>query len=118
MKVSMPLTTCPSIGPYMGVSYDKVIKVPKVGTFRIIIFAAYNAGGLIGPEFNGIAVFNDEDRDVVCDRLQQELSGYHGPSPAQVALFELLTSGVMSAKDFCAVINNSDQLRYPLVPEE
>lgn len=85
------IETYPRVGQYMGVSRDT-----SVGRLRIILYAALNANGLIGPEFNGIAVLDEKDKQVVCDGINRESSGYFGPSTAQTTMWESL---VKMAKD-------------------
>lgn len=53
-------------------------------TLRIVLYGAYNALGLIGPEMNGIAILDEDARCVVLDGHLQEDTGYFGPSRRQV----------------------------------
>lgn len=82
----------PRLGPYMGVTRDKVVTF-KINrkysrSFRVIVYGAYNAMGLIGSEHNGIAVLDEDNRAIVCDRIAEEDSGYFGPSKRQLELFD------------------------------
>jgi hypothetical protein len=101
----------PSIHPYMGISRDEAR-----GKFRICISSAYNAFGLIGPEFNGIVVFDNEARAVVADRLFCETTGYFGPSRAQVAAFEKMLT--CPPAEFCRIVNDSGRNRRAISPSE
>jgi len=55
-------STAPNVGPYMGVSFDQVtVKKARRGAerrFRIIVYGAYNAFGLIGSEENGLSLIH------------------------------------------------------------
>ena len=52
--------------------------------FRLLLYGAYNACGLIGSEYNGVAVLDEYARNVVADNIAQESSGYFGPSVKQI----------------------------------
>ena len=106
-----PLSYCPSIHPYMGVTRDE-----KRGDFRIIIYAAYNAMGLIGSEGNGIAIFDDLQRRVLADELGCETSGYFGPSARQIQIFERLLA--CTPKEFCDYVNKSGRNRWIVKPAD
>ena len=57
------------IGPYTGISYDQTVTITRPAngrkqkaserTFRIAIYGAYNAMGLIGSECNGIVILDN-----------------------------------------------------------
>lgn len=99
----------PRVGPYIGVSRDV-----SRGRYRLLVYGAYNACGLIGSEHNGICVLDDQDMQVVADRLAQVSSGYHGPSPLQIrALEHLLTC---SPEKFAHYINESGRNRFDIDP--
>lgn len=105
--------TFPRLGPYMGITRDKTVKFRvgrKARSFRIIIFGAYNAYGLIGPEHNGLAVLDEDNRSVLCDRIAEESSGYFGPSKRQLECFDNLTA--MPWGEFRELINAHDRSRY------
>lgn len=109
------ISTFPRIGPYMGVTRDKSLSFKagrKARKFRIVIYGAYNAMGLIGSERNGIAVLDEDNRAVVCDDIARESSGYFGPSKNQLSLFEELAA--MSWPVFRDFINENcaDRLRF------
>lgn len=97
----------PSVGPYVGVSRDV-----KRGRYRILVYGAFNACGLIGSEHNGICVLDDQDMQVVADRLAQVGSGYHGPSPLQIKAFEHLLT--CSPQKFADYINRSGRNRLEI----
>lgn len=97
------------VGPYVGVSRDV-----KRGRYRILVYGAYNAMGLIGSEHNGICVLDDQDLRVVADRLAQVSSGYYGPSPLQIKAFEHLLT--CSPQKFADYINRSGRNRFDIDP--
>lgn len=76
-----------NIGPYTGVSANKKRTFENGRTFRIIIYGAYNALGLIGSECNGIAILDEDNRTVVCDEIAKTISGWCGPSAEQTKTF-------------------------------
>jgi hypothetical protein len=105
----------PRLGPYVGVTRDRVIKFKagrKSRSFRVIIFGAYDAFGLIGPEFNGIAILDEDQRAVLCDRIACESSGYFGPSPAQLGEFDRLAG--LDWPSFREFVNGHDRTRYAI----
>ena len=109
------ISSFPAVGPYVGVTRDRVIKFKagrKTRSFRLIVFGAYNAFGLIGPEFNGLAVLDEDERAVLCDRIAQESSGYFGPSRAQLDEFDRVTG--LDWPSFREFINAHDRTRYAI----
>lgn len=68
------------IGPFMGVTKDKdTIKSYKykgnTRKLRFVCYTAYNACGLIGPENNGIAVLDEDMKQVICDKINKDKWG-------------------------------------------
>ena len=109
------INSFPAVGPYVGVTRDRVIKFKagrKNRSFRVIVFGAYNAFGLIGPEFNGLAVLDEDERSVLCDRIACESSGYFGPSRAQLAEFDRLAG--LDWPSFREFINSHERSRYSI----
>jgi len=75
-----------NLHPFMGVQFDKKLTFKVDGKdlhFRVFTYQAYNAFGLIGPEQNGIAIADDDNRSVVCDQIKRQGSGYFGASQEQ-----------------------------------
>lgn len=99
------------VGPYESVCKDVVRKVGSE-SYRIMLYAGYNAAGLISSECNGIAVLSEDRTDIVCDELGREPSGSGGPSQAQLALFE--TMSTCTKTKFRAIVNASNRLRYSI----
>lgn len=75
------------VAKYEIVSRDKIITLNNQ-KFRIILYGAINAGGLIGPEMNGIAILNEEEKTICADGFERIDSGYFGPSSKQIEKFE------------------------------
>ena len=98
------------VGPLMHVSGDVLVHFVCVKrTFRIILYGAYNAHGLIGPEFNGVAVLDEDNKRVLTDRLAQAQSGYHGPTRDQVRYFKELQD--VDWDTFRDIVNTSEHSR-------
>jgi len=100
------------IGPFVGVSIeqDKTYKNGK--KLKFIIYSAYNAFGLIGPESNGIAVLCENDKSVVCDEIAKAASGYYGPTQDQIETLKTMLS--MSWDQLRKFINSQKRARYEL----
>ena len=99
-----------NVGPYTSVSRDETR-----GNYRILLYGAFNAFGLIGSEYNGICVLDEKNRAVVADNICCEDSGYFGPSKAQVAAFEKMLK--CNKKEFVKIVNSAPRLRYPIAPD-
>jgi len=84
----------------------------KRRTFRIFTYQAYNAGGMIGPEFNGIAIADHDRRQLVCDGIKPQASGYFGASQAQVDEWERICG--LDWPGFCAFVNAQPSKRMTL----
>jgi len=100
-----------SVGQYAMVSMDKSLDFGG-RKFRVVLYGAYNAMGLIGPEMNGIAVLDHDRKHVVLDGHCPEDSGYHGPSEAQKAEWNRIC--VMSAEEFVGFCNSHQRSRDPI----
>jgi PAS domain-containing protein len=105
----MSVLSNPSLGPYMGITHDA-----KRGRYRLLISGAYNALGLIGSEYNGIVVLDDETMQVVADRLFKQASGYNGPDWSQRNAFDRMLT--CSPEEFAAIINLSGHRRFDIDP--
>ena len=76
----------------------------KIGgtTYVIGIAGALDAYGLIGPEYNGIFILDDNAKRVVLDRNCEIASGYFGPSNEQWAEMKRIAELPATAfKNFC-----------------
>lgn len=58
-----------SIGPYTGVTHDRTKTYPNGRTLRLLAYEAYNANGLIGSEYNGVAILDEDRLTVICDNI-------------------------------------------------
>lgn len=110
------ISTHPTVAQFVGVTSDKIVDFGKNGKFRVLVYGAYNAMGLIGPEMNGIAILKEPEGDrrgfVVTDNLGKQDSGYFGPSKEQVELFERIVA--MKWEDFRALANDSERSRQDI----
>lgn len=106
--VNPPLSS--RVGPYRAVSRNEVVEFPHRRAFRLILYSAYDALGLIGYEHNGIAVLDEDKRAVVCDEISIEPSGYPGPSMEQLNAFERILA--MPWPAFKTFINDHPRNRY------
>lgn len=94
-----------NIGPYTSVVADK-----SRGRYRLAIYQAYNALGLIGTEYNGIVVLDDEDKQVIADNIDVGL----GLVQQRNTLMYLMHC---SPGEFCKKINDSSRSRYDIHPK-
>lgn len=107
------------IGPYLhaeGCAADKVFDLGGGGkrTFKVVIAGALHAG-IIGPEYNGIAVLDDDANQVVLDQHCRIDSGYFGPSAKQKAEFDRIMA--MDWKGFTAFVKSHPRYRTESVPD-
>jgi hypothetical protein len=100
------------VGNFVGVSKDIKRKFPNGRSFRIIIYCAYDAYGLIGPESNGIAILDEDEMHVVTDEIDKAGTGYYGPTEKQLKFFEQLCT--MPWQEFKEVVNTSNRARIHL----
>ena len=99
------------VGQFCGVSSDLIVE--KGGRrFRIILYGAYNAFGLIGSECNGVAILDEDNKSVVCDAIAQADTGYFGPKQDQREAFKNLVN--LDWEDFRAFINEHPRHRYEI----
>ena len=101
--------TAKNIKPYTGVEHEKKITFPNGRTFHVFTYQAYDAMGLIGSECNGVAICDVDNRNVVCDEIAKEGTGYFGVSPKQVEIFEGICQ--MNWETFRAFVNQQRRVR-------
>lgn len=90
-----------SVGQYAMVSRDETLKFGN-RTFRVVLYGAYNAHGLIGTENNGIAVLDEDRMQVVLDSHAREETGSFGPTDHQmVELRRILGMDAARFVEFC-----------------
>lgn len=111
------LNTFGSVGPYMGVTRDQKVSFKVRGqrkprTFRVLVYGAYNAMGLIGSEHNGLAILDEDNMAVLCDKIECEDSGYFGPSNRQLNAFDSVTG--LSWPEFQSMVNANPRTRYSI----
>lgn len=99
-----------NVFPYMGVQYDLTVDYVIGGKFRIISYQAFNAMGLIGSECNGIAIFNEDKRDVLLTEHKKQSSGYFGASKEQFDEIDRIVS--MTWPCFKKFVNENPCCRY------
>lgn len=95
------------LGPYMYVTLDKFRKVGNK-EYRIVLYGAYNAMGLIGTECNGLAIFSNTDREVICDQVACE--PFRAPTQNQKTLAQYLLE--CTEAEFRATVNAFPRLRH------
>lgn len=99
--------------PYEFVSQQTKITFAKPKrTFIILIYGAYNAMGLIGCERNGIAILDEDNKQILCDEICKELTGYNGPSIKQMQEYHNLLN--MSWNKFKDFVNTNERSRYQI----
>lgn len=111
-KPKASLTNPVKVGPYEYVRRDEVRKFRNGRSFRVLLYGAYNAMGLIGSEYNGIAILDEDQKQVLADNIGKEASGYYGPSDAQKQKFEQVLK--LSWQDFRTLVNTSGRNRYSI----
>jgi hypothetical protein len=103
------------VGPFEWVVRDHVRKFHNGRSFRVILYGAYNAMGLIGSEYNGIAILDEDQKQVLADNIGRGSSFYgtsDGPSDAQKAKYEQVLK--LSWEDFRTLVNTSGRNRYSI----
>ena len=103
----------PSIGPYCGIVVEAFRTFPNGRKFRLLMYRAFSALGLIGSECNGICVLDEDKMAVLADEMEQTDSGYSVPTKAQMDLFKRMAES-MSWEEFRDLINGSRRHRYTL----
>ena len=96
---------------YRGIAYD-VTRSTELGTFRIIVYGAFDAYGLIGPEKNGVAILDVDRMRVLTDEICRIDSGYYGPSTRQTAIAVCLVQ--MTDANFKEYVNQHTRSRYQI----
>jgi len=101
-----------NIGPYTSVSCEIKRTFKGHGEYRIAIYGAYNAYGLIGPEKNGLVVLDETKRAVLCDEIEKADSGYFGPTKGQYEAMAAFKA--MKWPEFREFINTHNRARYSI----
>lgn len=100
-----------SVGNYTMVFREKTLTFGD-RTFRAVLYGAYNAGGLIGTENNGIAVLDEDRMRVVLDLHCPQETGAFGPSDDQMVEWRRVCN--MEASEFLEFCNSHPRLREPV----
>jgi hypothetical protein len=88
--------------------YDKQKNFDK-RNFVIFIYGATNVYGLIGPEDNGIAILDEDNKRVILDGHCRENTGYFGPSQKQINEFNRIMG--MTWGEFKDFVNSNNRSR-------
>ena len=94
---------------YTGITRRDTMIFPNGRNFEIVIYGAYDAFGLIGPENNGIVILDNDNLRVVLDRHFEIQTGYFGSSENQVK--EYLKIAAMNWEQFVEFVNNNKRTR-------
>lgn len=89
-----------------GDGYRKDLVFDGGRSMIVVAASAYDAGGLIGPEYNGILVIDSDNNSIVLERHLGEGSGPQGPTRAQKAEFERV-SNMTQWRDFTAWLKST-----------
>lgn len=103
-----------SVGQYTMVAGDKALKFGN-RTFRVVLYGAYNAYGLIGTENNGIAVLDEDSARVVLDGHLPQDTGSFGPSEEQVLEWNRICG--LGGYEFVEFCNSHPMCREPVTLE-
>ena len=100
------------VGPFVGVSRDEIMTLMDGRKYRVVLYCAYSAHGLIGTEFNGVAVLDEQRKQVLLDSHFQIDTGYFGATPSQEAEHARIMD--MTDSEFVAFVNNHSRRRYTI----
>jgi hypothetical protein len=100
-----------NIGPYTSIRAERTIEL-NGRKYRLAIYGAFNAMGLIGSECNGIVILDENKRAVLLDEHAKNNSGYFGASQRQVEEFERICR--MTPAEFEAFVNSHPRKRYDI----
>lgn len=100
-----------SVGNYTMVFREKTLTFGD-RNFRAVLYGAYNAGGLIGTENNGIAILDEDRMLVVLDLHCPQETGSFGPSDDQMVEWRRVCK--MEAAEFLEFCNSHPRLREPV----
>lgn len=100
-----------SVGQYTMVFRDETLTF-NGRSFRVVLYGAYNAMGLIGTENNGIAILDETRMQVVLDGHCPQETGAFGPSDDQMVEWRRICR--MDAEAFLDFCNSHPRLREPV----
>ncbi|MCC5610556.1 hypothetical protein LC612_28355, partial [Nostoc sp. CHAB 5834] len=93
---------------------DTIRKFENGRSFRVFIYSAYNAMGLIGSEYNGIAILDEDNKCVVADRIANDYNGRAIPTKAQLDKLNEILSPDYKFADFKKLVNGCERARVTL----
>lgn len=99
------------IGPYTRVAYDEK-RMYRGTEFRIVVYGAYNAMGLVGSEVNGIVVLREDPPDVIADEIACDPSANPNSRSKQIELAKTIL--VMNDDEFQSFVNSQKRLRFTI----
>lgn len=101
-----------NVGPFMNVSRDMMLHFEQRGDFRVIIYGAYNAEGLIAPEDNGIGILDENKYQVLLASHCRQTVAL--PAPCHGQYEELVHILAMDWEAFRTFVNNHPHARYQI----
>jgi len=115
-QLTFPAAFMPNIDRLHLISRMQDVNHGPNGRYRVVLYGAYDACGPLDHTRNGIAILfkpNDGARwATVVYELAQEVTGYHGPSAAQVQLYEEIVA--MPWKGFRALVNRNKHKHFKI----
>lgn len=103
------------IGPFEFCTYETTLRFQTPEgkrTFRVCIYKAYNAFGLIGTEKSGIAVLDEDNKCVCTDEICKAPSGYDQPTRTAIEYWDQIIR--MDWEEFQNMVNNSPRRRVEI----
>jgi hypothetical protein len=109
----MKKTFLPAVGKYQKVVMDSTKKfLPQNRTFRFVLYGQIQNGVIVSSS-NGIAIFDEDTRHVVCDELFKEKAWDPGPSKYQLGAYDEIVN--WGWRQFVNNINSFPRTRQPIV---
>jgi hypothetical protein len=97
---------------YAGVNKHVILDFGEHGSFVVLIYGAFCAYGLFGPEQNGILILDEGRKHILLDRHCEQTTGYFGPSNKQIAEWERIRQ--MEWETFQEFVNTNLRSRYTI----
>lgn len=107
-----------SLKPFTGVQFEKEVTFHVNGKdrhFHLFTYQAFDAMGLIGCEMNGVAIADADKRQILCDEIKKQGTGYFGASQEQVDEMERISK--MDWEMFKGYVNASPRRRRYLLDD-
>jgi len=93
--------------------YEQMKQFSNGRRFFVFIYGCVNAMGLYGPENNGIAIGDDNNKTVLLDGHCVASTGYFGPTAEQIREYNRILE--MNWQAFVKFVNASPRSRYTMV---